>query len=66
MDYEALSAINPRLIMASVSGFGQTGPLRHKTCFDFIAQAYAGVMHMTGDPDGPAFWTRFAEACLRL
>ena len=53
MDYESLSAINPRLIMASVSGFGQTGPLRHKTCFDFIAQAYAGVMHMTGDPDGP-------------
>ncbi len=53
MDYETLSAINPRLIYASVSGFGQTGPLRHKTCFDFIAQAYAGVMHMTGDPDGP-------------
>jgi crotonobetainyl-CoA:carnitine CoA-transferase CaiB-like acyl-CoA transferase len=53
LDYESLSAINPRLIMASVSGFGQTGPLRHKTSFDFIAQAYAGVMHMTGDPDGP-------------
>ncbi|MEA3215363.1 MAG: hypothetical protein QOJ19_1519 [Acidimicrobiia bacterium] len=53
MDYEALSAINPRLIMASVSGFGQTGPLRHKTSFDFIAQAYAGIMHMTGDPEGP-------------
>jgi crotonobetainyl-CoA:carnitine CoA-transferase CaiB-like acyl-CoA transferase len=53
MDYETLSAVNPRLIMASVSGFGQTGPLRHKTSFDFIAQAYSGVMHMTGDPDGP-------------
>ncbi|MDH4143818.1 MAG: CoA transferase, partial [Acidimicrobiia bacterium] len=53
MDYETLSAINPRLIMASVTGFGQTGPLRHKTSFDFIAQAYSGVMHMTGDPDGP-------------
>jgi crotonobetainyl-CoA:carnitine CoA-transferase CaiB-like acyl-CoA transferase len=53
MDYEALSAINPRLIMASVSGFGQTGPLRHKTSFDFIAQAYAGIMHMTGEPEGP-------------
>ncbi len=53
MDYETLSAINPRLIYASVSGFGQTGPLRHKTSFDFIAQAYSGVMHMTGDPDGP-------------
>jgi crotonobetainyl-CoA:carnitine CoA-transferase CaiB-like acyl-CoA transferase len=53
LGYEALSAINPRLIMASVSGFGQTGPLRHKTSFDFIAQAYSGVMHMTGDPEGP-------------
>jgi crotonobetainyl-CoA:carnitine CoA-transferase CaiB-like acyl-CoA transferase len=56
LDWEALSAVNPRLIMASVSGFGQTGPLRHKTSFDFIAQAYAGIMHMTGDPDGaPTF-----------
>jgi CoA:oxalate CoA-transferase len=53
LDYESLSAINPRLIMASVTGFGQTGPLRHKTSFDFIAQAYSGIMHMTGDPDGP-------------
>ena len=53
MDYPAMSALNPRLIYASVSGFGQTGPLRHKTSFDFIAQAYAGVMHMTGEADGP-------------
>lgn len=53
MDYETLSQINPRLIYASVSGFGQSGPLKHKTSFDFIAQAYAGVMHMTGDPEGP-------------
>lgn len=53
LSYEALSAINPRLIMASISGFGQTGPLAEKTAFDFIAQAYSGLMHMTGDPDGP-------------
>ena len=39
--------------MASVSGFGQTGPLRDKPAFDFVAQAYGGIMHMTGDPDGP-------------
>ena len=51
--YDELSSTNPRLIMASVSGFGQTGPLRDKPAFDFVAQAYAGVMHMTGDPDGP-------------
>lgn len=56
MDFETLSKLNPRLIYASVSGFGQSGPLKHKTSFDFIAQAYAGVMHMTGDPDGaPTF-----------
>ncbi|MDA3038468.1 MAG: CoA transferase [Actinomycetota bacterium] len=48
-----LSAVNPRLIMASISGFGQTGPMKHKTAFDFIAQAYSGLMHVTGSPDGP-------------
>ena len=51
--YEELSSTNPRVVLASVSGFGQTGPLRDKPAFDFVAQAYAGVMHMTGDPDGP-------------
>ena len=51
--YAELSSTNPRLVMASVSGFGQTGPLRDKPAFDFVAQAYAGIMHMTGDPDGP-------------
>lgn len=51
--YEDLSSTNPRLIMASISGFGQTGPLRDRPAFDFVAQAYGGIMHMTGDPDGP-------------
>ena len=51
--YDELSSTNPRLVMASVSGFGQTGPLRDKPAFDFVAQAYGGIMHMTGDPDGP-------------
>ena len=60
LGYEALSAINPRLIMASISGFGQTGPLAHKTAFDFIAQAYSGLMHMTGDPEGPPTFTGIA------
>jgi crotonobetainyl-CoA:carnitine CoA-transferase CaiB-like acyl-CoA transferase len=53
LGYDDLRAINPRIIMASVSGFGQTGPLASKTAFDFIAQAYTGIMHMTGEPDGP-------------
>lgn len=56
LGYRDLSAINPRLIMASVSGFGQTGPYHHRSCFDFIAQAMAGLMHMTGDPEGPPYF----------
>lgn len=60
LGYDGLSAINPRVIMASISGFGQTGPLTHKTAFDFIAQAYSGLMHMTGDPDGPPTFTGIA------
>jgi CoA:oxalate CoA-transferase len=54
--YADLSAINPRLIMASVSGFGQGNSYSHLNCFDFIAQAMAGVMHMTGEPDGPPYF----------
>jgi len=52
-DYESLKAINPRLIMCSISGFGQQGPYANFTSFDIIAQAQSGVMAMTGDPDGP-------------
>ncbi len=51
--WEELSAINPRLIMARVSGFGQDGPFAAKPCFDVIAQAMSGLMDLTGDPDGP-------------
>ena len=53
LDYATLSADNPGLIMASVSGFGQTGPGSDLRCFDFIAQGYAGLMDLTGEPDGP-------------
>lgn len=53
LGYDDLKAIKPDLIMASVSGFGQSGPLSEQPCFDLIAQAYSGVMHMTGEPDGP-------------
>lgn len=53
LDYDTLSALKPDLIMASISGFGQSGPLSERPCFDLIAQGYAGVMHMTGEPDGP-------------
>jgi len=51
--YEDLKRVRPDIIMASISGFGQTGPLSERPCFDLIAQAYSGIMHMTGEPDGP-------------
>ena len=53
LGYEDLKAIRPDVIMASISGFGQSGPLSERPCFDLVAQAMAGLMHMTGDPDGP-------------
>ena len=52
-DYETLRAINPRLIYASISGFGQTGPWADRPGFDLISQAMAGVMSVTGHPGGP-------------
>ncbi len=56
LDYETLKHMNPRLIMASLSAFGRNSPLAHKTGYDMIAQAFSGLMHMTGEPDGhPTF-----------
>ncbi len=56
LGYDALRERNPRLVMASVSAFGRTGPLAGKVGFDLIAQAFSGLMHMTGDPEGPPSW----------
>ncbi|CUS46177.1 MAG: CoA transferase [Pseudomonadota bacterium] len=50
MGYETLSAINPRLIYASISGFGQTGPWAQRPGFDLIAQAMSGVLSSNGFP----------------
>jgi crotonobetainyl-CoA:carnitine CoA-transferase CaiB-like acyl-CoA transferase len=51
-DWETLSEVNPRLVYASVSGFGQTGPYAQRPGYDLIAQGLAGVMSVTGEPGG--------------
>jgi crotonobetainyl-CoA:carnitine CoA-transferase CaiB-like acyl-CoA transferase len=53
LDYDSLKKINPKLIMASISAFGRKSPLSHRVGYDLIAQAFSGIMHMTGEPDGP-------------
>jgi crotonobetainyl-CoA:carnitine CoA-transferase CaiB-like acyl-CoA transferase len=54
LDYESLRRINPRIILASISGFGQDGPYRNRPGFDQIAQGMGGLMSITGAPgQGP-------------
>jgi len=55
LGYETVKAINPRIIMCSVSAFGQTGPLTSRPGYDNIAQAYSGVTYMIGEPDGSPY-----------
>lgn len=52
LDYESLSALNPRLVYASVTGFGQTGPRASQPGYDFLIQGMSGVMDLTGEPEG--------------
>src|SRR5215475_11818750 len=51
LGYDALSAINPRLIYASFSAFGQKGPRSEQTAYDHVIQATSGIMAMTGTPE---------------
>lgn len=53
VDYETLKQINPRIIYASGSGFGQSGPLKHRPCYDIVAQAMGGIVNLTGFPEAP-------------
>jgi formyl-CoA transferase len=52
VDYETLAPRHPRLIYASISGFGQTGPYADRPGFDLIAQGMSGIMSVTGEPNG--------------
>lgn len=58
--YERVRELNPSIIMCSISGFGQTGPLSGKPGYDFIAAAYAGVLDNIGYPDGPPLFPQLA------
>jgi formyl-CoA transferase len=53
LGYEQLAAINPKLIYASISGYGRTGPDRAKGGFDLVAQGVSGIMSITGEPGRP-------------
>ena len=53
LSYDVLKEINPRLVMLSISGFGQTGPNAERPAYDRISLAYAGFLNMTGYPDRP-------------
>jgi CoA:oxalate CoA-transferase len=53
LDYPVLKLVNPKLIYASISGFGQTGPYKERPPFDAVIQAMSGMMSITGEPDRP-------------
>ena len=52
LDYETLSARNPKLVYCSITGFGQNGPDKDRPGYDFLVQAMGGLMSVTGQPDG--------------
>lgn len=53
LDYATLSKLNPSLIYASVTGYGQTGPYRDRAGYDVMVEAEMGLMHITGEREGP-------------
>jgi crotonobetainyl-CoA:carnitine CoA-transferase CaiB-like acyl-CoA transferase len=53
LGYDVLQKLNPRLVYCAVSGYGRTGPYADKGGFDLIAQGFAGIMSITGEPGGP-------------
>ncbi len=64
LDFAALSAVNPRLVYCSITGFGQTGPYAARAGYDFMIQGMGGIMDLTGEPDGAPQKTGVAFADL--
>ncbi len=70
--YETLKEINPRIIYGSISGFGLTGPMANRACYDIVAQAESGMMSMCGYPDrdpvkvGPSIADSYSGTYLAL
>jgi formyl-CoA transferase len=64
LDFETLRSDQPRLVYCSISGFGQTGPLRERPGYDFMIQAMGGLMSVTGDPHGEPMKVGVAAADL--
>ena len=57
LDYESVRKVNPEIIYASISGFGQNGPYRTRGAYDTVIQGMSGLMSLTGEPDGPPYKT---------
>ena len=53
LDYASLKRVNPKIVCCALSGFGKTGPMRADPGYDYLIQAMAGFMSLTGDPDAP-------------
>jgi crotonobetainyl-CoA:carnitine CoA-transferase CaiB-like acyl-CoA transferase len=62
LDYRRLQSVNPRLVMLSISAFGQTGPYSKRAGFGTLAEAMSGFAHVTGQPDGPPTLPSFGLA----
>ena len=60
LGYKEASRVNPRIVYCSISGYGRTGPLAEKPGYDLVIQGYGGLMHLTGEPDGPPLRVGFS------
>ena len=55
LDYDTVKQLNPKIVMCSISAFGQHGPLANEPGFDFLGAAYAGIVSMGGEPEGAPY-----------